>query len=115
MNDWRATFARRLSVLAGIFVAWVGVVEARLVYLHVIQHGALLERADEQQQSRQLIPAPRGEITARDGTPFAVSVTGFALEATPTQATKIPASTLSRRAKVGRQSVIGAPRRAGAR
>ena len=31
MNDWRATFARRLSVLAGIFVAWVGVVEARLV------------------------------------------------------------------------------------
>ena len=82
MNDWRATFARRLSVLAGIFVAWVGVVEARLVYLHVIQHGALLERADEQQQSRQLIPAPRGEITARDGTPFAVSVTGFALEAT---------------------------------
>jgi len=34
---------------------------------------------------------------------------------TPTQATKIPASTLSRRAKVGRQSVIGAPRRAGAR
>ena len=82
MNDWRATFARRLSVLAGIFVAWVGVVEARLVYLHVIQHGALLERADEQQQSRQLIPAPRGEITARDGTPLAVTVTGYALEAT---------------------------------
>ena len=82
MNDWRATFARRLSVLAGIFVAWVGVVEARLVYLHVIQHGALLERADEQQQSRQLIPAPRGEITARDGSPLAVSVTGYALEAT---------------------------------
>ena len=69
MNDWRATFARRLSVLAGIFVAWVGVVEARLVYLHVVQHGALLERAEEQQQSRQPIPAPRGEITARDGSP----------------------------------------------
>ena len=82
MTDWRATFARRLSVLAGIFVAWVGVVEARLVYLHVIQHAALTERADEQQQSRQLIPAPRGEITARDGTPLAVTVTGYALEAT---------------------------------
>jgi cell division protein FtsI/penicillin-binding protein 2 len=82
MNDWRATFARRLSVLAGIFVAWVGVVEARLVYLHVVQHGALLERAEEQQQSRQSIPAPRGEITARDGSPLAMSTPGFALEAT---------------------------------
>ncbi len=82
MNDWRATFTRRLSVLAGIFVAWVGIVEARLVYLQVVQHGPLLERADEQQQSRQLIPAPRGEITARDGSPLAMSVPGNALEAT---------------------------------
>jgi cell division protein FtsI (penicillin-binding protein 3) len=82
MNDWRGTFGRRLSVLAGIFVAWVGVVEARLVYLHVVQHGALLERAEEQQQSRQLVPAPRGEITARDGAPLAVTITGYALEAT---------------------------------
>ena len=82
MNDWRATFARRMSVLAGIFVAWVGVVEGRLVYLHVIQHAALLERADEQQQSRQAIPAPRGEIVARDGSPLAMSTPGFALEAT---------------------------------
>ena len=73
MKDWRATFTRRLSVLAGIFVFWVGIVEARLVYLHVVQHGPLLERAEEQQQSRQLIPAPRGEITARDGSPLAMS------------------------------------------
>ena len=82
MNDWRPTFARRMSVLAGIFVAWVGVVEGRLVYLHVIQHATLLERADEQQQSRQAIPAPRGEIVARDGSPLAMSTPGFALEAT---------------------------------
>jgi cell division protein FtsI (penicillin-binding protein 3) len=82
MKDWRATFVRRMSVLAGIFVVWVGVVEARLVYLHVVQHGSLLERAEEQQQSRQLIPAPRGEIVARDGTPLAMSTPGSALEAT---------------------------------
>ena len=82
MNDWRATFTRRLSVLAAIFVAWVGVVEARLVYLHVVQHSALLERAEEQQQSRQAIPAPRGEIVSRDGSPIAMSTPGFALEAT---------------------------------
>jgi cell division protein FtsI (penicillin-binding protein 3) len=82
MKDWRATFARRLSVLAGIFVAWVGIVEARLIYLHVVQHAPLRERAEEQQQSRQLIPAPRGEITARDGSPLAMSVPGNALEAT---------------------------------
>jgi cell division protein FtsI (penicillin-binding protein 3) len=82
MTDWRATFTRRLSVLAGVFVAWVGIVEARLVYLHVVQHGTLLERAEEQQQSRQLIPAPRGEIRSRDGSPLAMTVPGFALEAT---------------------------------
>ena len=74
MNDWRPTFARRLSVLAAIFVAWVGIVEARLVYLHVVQHRALLDRAEEQQQARQQIPAARGEITARDGSPLAMSV-----------------------------------------
>ena len=83
-------------MLAGIFVAWVGVVEARLVYLHVIQHGALLERADEQQQSRQLIPAPRGEIVARDGSPLAVSrprlrARGDALARSP-----IPSATAAR-------------------
>ena len=82
MNDWRPTFARRLSVLAAIFVAWVGIVEARLVYLHVVQHRALLDRAEEQQQARQQIPAARGEITARDGSPLAMSVPGNALEAT---------------------------------
>jgi cell division protein FtsI/penicillin-binding protein 2 len=82
MTDWRATFTRLMSVLAGIFVAWVGVVEARLVYLHVVQHGALLDRAEEQQQSRQAIPAPRGEITDRDGNPLGMSTPGYALEAT---------------------------------
>ena len=82
MNDWRATFSRRLTVLAALFVAWVGVVEARLVYLHIVQHGPLRERAEEQQQARQAIPAARGEIVARDGTPLAMSVPGFALEAT---------------------------------
>jgi cell division protein FtsI (penicillin-binding protein 3) len=81
-TDWRSTFARRLGVLAGVFVAWVGIVEARLVYLHVVQHGPLLERAEEQQQARAPIPAPRGEILARDGAPLAMTVDGFALEAT---------------------------------
>jgi cell division protein FtsI (penicillin-binding protein 3) len=80
--DWRPTFARRIGVLAGVFVAWVGIVEARLVYLHVVQHKPLLKQAEEQQQARQPIPAPRGEILARDGAPLAMTVDGFALEAT---------------------------------
>jgi len=82
MNDWRSTFARRLTVLAVCFMAWVGVVEARLVFLHVVQHEALRARADEQQQARQPIAAPRGDILARDGTLLAMSVPGFGLEAT---------------------------------
>jgi cell division protein FtsI/penicillin-binding protein 2 len=82
MTDWRATFTRRLSVLAAIFVVWVGVVEARLFYLHVVQHEPLRERAEDQQQARQLVPAPRGTIVARNGVPLALTVPGFALEAT---------------------------------
>ena len=64
MTDWRATFRRRLFVLAAVFVGWMAVVEARLVWLQLFQHQALLERAEEQQQSRQPVPAPRGEILA---------------------------------------------------
>jgi cell division protein FtsI (penicillin-binding protein 3) len=82
MSDWRSTFGRRLTVLSVSFMAWVGVVEARLVYLLVVQHEALRERADEQQQARQPIAAPRGDILARDGTLLAMSVEGFGLEAT---------------------------------
>ena len=82
MSDWRSTFGRRLTVLAVSFVAWAAVVEGRLVYLHVVQHAALRERADEQQQARQPIAAPRGDILARDGTLLAMSVPGFGLEAT---------------------------------
>jgi cell division protein FtsI (penicillin-binding protein 3) len=82
MSDWRSTFTRRLSVLAGVFVAWVGLVEARLVYLSVVQHADLREKADDQQQSQQTVLAPRGDITARDGSLLATTVPGFALQAT---------------------------------
>ena len=82
MNDWRSTFRRRLFVLATIFVVWMAVVEVRLVWLQVYQHQALLERAEEQQQSRQPVPAPRGEIRARDESILAMTVDGYGLEAT---------------------------------
>jgi cell division protein FtsI (penicillin-binding protein 3) len=82
VTDWRATFSRRLAVLASLFVVWMAVVEARLVWLQVYEHQALLERAEEQQQSRQPIPAPRGEIRARDESILAMTVDGFGLEGT---------------------------------
>ena len=83
MTDWRPTFARRLSVLAGIFVAWVGIVEARLVYLHVIQHAALLDA----RRGAAAVAAGRSRRRAATSppataAPIAMSRRGFALEAT---------------------------------
>ena len=90
-----ATGARHLRaagcrVLAAVFVVWVAIVEARLVCLQVVQHEALLERAEEQQQSRSRFPAPRGDIVDRDGIVLAMTVRGYALEATPLADQPIP-------------------------
>jgi cell division protein FtsI (penicillin-binding protein 3) len=77
--DWSGVFARRLGVLSVIFLVWVVGIEARLVYLQVIDHDDLMTRATHQQEDREAIPGTRGDIVDRHGSVLAMSVRGHAL------------------------------------
>jgi cell division protein FtsI (penicillin-binding protein 3) len=77
--NWPAVFGKRLGVLAVIFLGWVVGLEARLVYLQVLDHDDLMTRAVHQQEDREVIPGTRGDIVDRHGSVLAMSVRGHAL------------------------------------
>jgi cell division protein FtsI (penicillin-binding protein 3) len=72
--DWRDAVRSRLIVCAAIFALWTAGIEARLVYLQVIDHNDLMSRADRQQTRTVVLPAKRGEIFDRNGRLLAYSV-----------------------------------------
>ncbi len=76
---WPEVFGKRLGVLALVFLGWVVGLEARLVYLQVIDHDDLMARAVHQQEDREVIPGTRGDIVDRHGSVLAMSVRGHAL------------------------------------
>jgi cell division protein FtsI (penicillin-binding protein 3) len=82
--NWRQTVRARLFVCAGIFAAWTAGIEARLVYLQVIDHADLMARADRQQNRTVVPPAKRGEIFDRKGRVLAYSVDADTIAAVPT-------------------------------
>ncbi len=57
-NDWRVTLKRRVIVASALFVLWAAGIEARLIYLQVIDRADLVERA-ERQQMRTIKPAAK--------------------------------------------------------
>jgi cell division protein FtsI/penicillin-binding protein 2 len=79
--DCSRVLVSRLLIIAAIFLAWVGAVEARLVYLQIFQRGELMAQAVRQQENREIVAAERGDIVDRHGSILAMSVRGFALEA----------------------------------
>ncbi|HUL73364.1 MAG TPA: penicillin-binding protein [Vicinamibacterales bacterium] len=80
---WRPAIRRRVAfVFAGIAL-WGAVVEARLVWLQVVQHQAYLARATRQQNSVITPPAMRGDILDRRGAILAASADASALVADP--------------------------------
>ena len=58
--NWRRTMRARLLVCAAVFGLWTTGIEARLVYLQVIAHADLMNRADRQQNRTLYPPAKRG-------------------------------------------------------
>ena len=83
-DDWRHVVRRRLLIGAVVFAAWAGGIEARLVYLQVVQHAELVERA-ARQQNRSITAHPkRGEILDREGRVLAYSVDADTIYAVPT-------------------------------
>jgi cell division protein FtsI (penicillin-binding protein 3) len=83
--DWREAVHRRLLVCAAIFALWTSAIEARLVYLQVIDHNELMARADRQQTRTVVPPAKRGEIFDRSGRLLAYSVDADTIAADPSE------------------------------
>jgi cell division protein FtsI (penicillin-binding protein 3) len=72
-------------VCAAIFGLWTAAIEARLVYLQVIDHTDLTARADRQQTRTVVPPAKRGEIFDRNGRLLAYSVDADTVAADPSE------------------------------
>ncbi|MBI5087106.1 MAG: hypothetical protein HZB13_21220 [Acidobacteria bacterium] len=66
--------ARRVILVGRIAFFWALAISARLFFLQVVKHDEFLKAARAQQQHRMEIPADRGEILDRSGTPLAISV-----------------------------------------
>ena len=60
---WRSTMRTRLMTAAVVFVLWTAGIQARLVYLQVIDHAELQARADRQHM--RTITAPAGARSSR--------------------------------------------------
>ena len=62
---------------------WTAGIEARLLYLQVLEHAELMARADRQQNRTLKPPAKRGEILDRKGRVLAYSVDADTIAAVP--------------------------------
>jgi cell division protein FtsI (penicillin-binding protein 3) len=80
---WRDTFRSRLAVGAAMFALWTAAIQARLVYLQVVERADLQVRADRQHLRTIDAPAKRGEIFDRNGHVLAFSVDADTIVADP--------------------------------
>jgi len=82
---WRATLRSRVLAAAVIFSLWTVGIQARLIYLQVIDHAELQARADRQHMRTIAAPAKRGEILDRHGNVLAYSVDADSVFADPSE------------------------------
>ena len=82
-GDWRVTLRRRVTVTASLLALWVVGIEARLVYLQVIDRADLVKRAERQQMQTIPLAAKRGDIVDRRGRVLATSVDADTIYAVP--------------------------------
>ena len=82
---WRATLRSRLLAAAVIFSMWTVGIQARLIYLQVIDHAELQARANRQHMRTIAAPAKRGEILDRHGNMLAYSVDADSVFADPSE------------------------------
>jgi len=78
-----AVMDRRIGILFIVFVSLLGLALARAAYLGSVRAGSLERAAATQQVSNVVEPAPRGEITDRDGAELAISESADDIVADP--------------------------------
>jgi cell division protein FtsI/penicillin-binding protein 2 len=78
-----AVMDRRIGILFIVFVALLGLALARATYLGSVKAGSLERAAATQQVSNIVVPAPRGQITDRDGAELAISESAADVVADP--------------------------------
>ncbi len=83
-QDWRRLTRRRLLVGVTAFALWAVGIEARLIYMQVVQHEELVARGERQQHRSIDSHAKRGEILDRQGRVLAYSVDADTIYAVPT-------------------------------
>ncbi len=82
---WRDVVKARVSVAAIVFIAWAGVIEAKLAYLQIYRHSDLVARAVKQQMRTREAPPKRGDIVDRRGRVLATSVDADSIYAVPSE------------------------------
>ena len=76
---------RRIVLLAGAFVALLGVALARAFWLQVVQGDAYAAMATRQHRETVVVPAGRGTIFDRNGEPLAIGEQAMTVFANPRQ------------------------------
>jgi cell division protein FtsI (penicillin-binding protein 3) len=89
---WRPHVKRRLIVAASVLLLWACGIEARLVYLQVIEADELSKRAERQQSDTIESAARRGEILDRQGRVLAYSVDAETVYVVPKKIADVPAT-----------------------
>jgi cell division protein FtsI (penicillin-binding protein 3) len=82
-RDWRPTLKRRLTVMLCMLALWATGIEARLVYLQVLDRADLVDLAARQQMHSMPSAAKRGDILDRNGHVLATSVDADTIYAVP--------------------------------
>jgi cell division protein FtsI (penicillin-binding protein 3) len=83
--DWRDTLRSRLGVGAVLCALWTGAIEARLLYLQVIQHDEMVAIAQRQRENTIEPAGRRGDIVDRHGDLLAYTVDADSVIADPTE------------------------------
>jgi len=82
-TQWRGLIKKRLFVVFAFLGLWVASLEARLIWIQVVDHKEWAGKARLQQERAEPIEAPRGEIRDRLGRLIAYSIPSFDLYASP--------------------------------
>ena len=77
--------ARRSAVWSAIAMALFALLAVRLFWIQVVHHHYFRHLAEETQGRKWPIPAPRGNIYDRNGTPLALNLKVFSIAADPTE------------------------------